>query len=91
LEDFTYNYSYFPVLFKDEETLLRVKNSLLEKGINCRRYFYPSLNKLPFLNSAAVCPTAESVSLRVLSLPLYPGLDDEIITTVAETIISESR
>ncbi len=48
-EQFEYNYSYYPVIFKDEETLIKVKNNLLNKGVNSRRYFYPSLNQLPYL------------------------------------------
>lgn len=50
IKEFNFNYSYFPVFFKDEATLLQIKLALLNTGINARRYFYPSLNKLPFCN-----------------------------------------
>lgn len=65
------NYAYFPVVFENEARLLKIKTTLLENGINTRRYFYPSLNKLSYLIEKNDCPVSESVSSRVLCLPLY--------------------
>lgn len=69
-----YNYAYYPVVFKTEQMLLKVKNNLADNGIFTRRYFYPSLNRLPFINTAD-CPVSESISSRVLALPLYYELE----------------
>jgi dTDP-4-amino-4,6-dideoxygalactose transaminase len=44
-----YNYAYYPVVFDSEETLLRVVDALKAQDITPRRYFYPSLNTLPFV------------------------------------------
>src|ERR1019366_5824647 len=66
-----YNYSYFPLVFDSEETLLAVRKTLLENEISTRRYFYPSLNNLPYLNAKYKCPLSENISKRVLCLPLY--------------------
>lgn len=72
-----YNYAYYPVFFPDEKSLLDTKAELEKEGIGTRRYFYPSLNTLPYLSSTQPCPVAEDIASRVLCLPLYPDLSDE--------------
>ena len=72
-----YNYAYYPVFFPDEKSLLDTKAELEKVGIGTRRYFYPSLNTLPYLSSTQPCPVAEDIASRVLCLPLYPDLSDE--------------
>lgn len=90
-----YNYAYYPVVFDSEETLLRVMDSLKAHDIMPRRYFYPSLNTLPFAITSGngqeqPCPISEDVALRVLCLPLYPDLTeaevDQICGIVNEAI-----
>jgi dTDP-4-amino-4,6-dideoxygalactose transaminase len=84
---FKFNYAYFPVVFSSEDILLRVKSTLELKGINTRRYFYPSLNTLSFLSKTNSCPVSENIALRVLCLPLYPELSEEEADTIASIII----
>lgn len=84
----TLNYSYFPVVFDNESTLLRVRKILLENGISTRRYFFPSLNQLPYILEKYSCPIAEDVSKRVLCLPLYYELQEEVIKKISDLIIS---
>jgi len=79
------NYCYFPVVFKDEETLLKVKEALASENIYPRRYFYPSLNNLPYIKDKTnTTPNSEFVSSRILCLPLYDSLE----LTVQENIIN---
>jgi dTDP-4-amino-4,6-dideoxygalactose transaminase len=74
-----YNFAYYPILFENENILLKVIKDLNENDIVPRRYFYPSLNQLPFLDSNQSCPVSESMSSRVLTLPLYYDLSfDEV-------------
>lgn len=82
---FEWNYSYFPILFKDEQTMLRIKNKLACNEIYVRRYFYPSLNCLPFL-SEYKCTNSEDVSSRVLCLPLYNGLNISSQTKICKIV-----
>lgn len=63
------NYSYFPVIFKSEELLLKTMNALQADQIFLRRYFYPSLNELPYL-SYQKCPVSEDIARRIACLPL---------------------
>jgi dTDP-4-amino-4,6-dideoxygalactose transaminase len=68
-----WNNSYFPVIFENEERLLMAERELLANEIMARRYFYPSLNTLPYLNHYPV-PTSENTAKRVLCLPLFYGM-----------------
>jgi dTDP-4-amino-4,6-dideoxygalactose transaminase len=80
-----YNYAYYPILFKSEEQLLRVLETLKQNNISGRRYFYPSLNELPFLENQT-CLVSENVSRRVLCLPLYFGLTEEEVKLILSCI-----
>lgn len=68
-----WNYSYYPIIFENEEQLLRVEKELNENQIIPRRYFYPSLNTIDYVRGKSM-PISESVAERVLCLPLYAGL-----------------
>jgi dTDP-4-amino-4,6-dideoxygalactose transaminase len=85
IEEFEYNYGYYPVVFESEEILLNVKKALEEKQIFTRRYFYPSLNVLPFLDRQS-CAISESVSKRVLCFPLFYELKDEDIAHICKIV-----
>ena len=84
-ENIEYNYSYFPVLFPSFEIMSEVKDKLAGFEIYPRRYFYPSLNKLPYLNGNE-CPVSENITQRVLCLPLYQELESEDVTLICGII-----
>ncbi|MFN3782462.1 MAG: DegT/DnrJ/EryC1/StrS family aminotransferase [Spirosomataceae bacterium] len=85
-KDLVYNYAYYPVVFESEESLLDTMNALKAEGIQPRRYFYPSLNQLSYLKTTQSCPISESLSLRVLSLPLYANMEMEVVEKVAHIV-----
>lgn len=68
-----WNYSYFPVIFESEQALLKVQKLMNENSIYPRRYFYPSLNNVPFLVQKPM-PVSDDIASRILCLPLYAGL-----------------
>lgn len=84
-EETTWNYSYYPIIFKNEQQLLQAQKALNAQGIFPRRYFYPSLNTLPYVQKTPM-PVSESISKRVLCLPLYVGLMEEEIKKIIEII-----
>ena len=88
--DTLFNYAYYPVLFPSEITLLNAMNELKSHQINGRRYFYPSLNQLPYLQQAAPCPISEAISRRVFCLPLYPGLEAGVINQIIQIVLKYS-
>jgi dTDP-4-amino-4,6-dideoxygalactose transaminase len=72
-EETEWNYSYYPIIFEDENQLLKVEKALNEKHIFPRRYFYPSLNTLNYVDYAEA-KISECISKRILCLPLYKDL-----------------
>jgi dTDP-4-amino-4,6-dideoxygalactose transaminase len=70
----TRNYAYAPVLFKDEAELLRVQKTLNTENIFPRRYFYPSLDSLAYLDTFYTCDVSRDVSGGSLCLPLFGKL-----------------
>ena len=73
-ENTEWNYSYYPIVFEDEDTLLRVQKALNEEQIFPRRYFYPSLNTINYVENSSM-PVSESIAARILCLPMYVELN----------------
>ena len=84
-KDIERNFSYFPILAQSENHLEKIMHELQAVDIYPRRYFYPSLNELPFLNHQP-CPISEDVSKRVLCLPLSASITNQEIDHVARII-----
>ena len=61
------------MIFENEQVLLKAKQALNDKSIFPRRYFYPSLNTLNFVDNKKMI-ISEDISSRILCLPLYCGL-----------------
>ncbi|WNM20246.1 DegT/DnrJ/EryC1/StrS family aminotransferase [Flavobacterium capsici] len=84
-ENTKWNYSYYPVIFNDESVLLKVQNALTEEKIIPRRYFYPSLNTIKYINGEQM-PVSESIASRILCLPLYVGLSKDELINICDII-----
>ncbi|MGL4631674.1 MAG: DegT/DnrJ/EryC1/StrS family aminotransferase [Leadbetterella sp.] len=84
--DISHNFAYYPIILNSEKTCLEIINALNSENIYPRRYFYPSLNTLPYLEKNYSCPNSESISNRVISLPLYPDLEDSIIEKTIDIV-----
>lgn len=88
----TYNYSYYPVIFENEETTISVKQELEKEEISPRRYFYPSLCELDYVCSANTAVSID-ISKRILCLPLYHDLkefEQEKITNIIQENLKET-
>jgi dTDP-4-amino-4,6-dideoxygalactose transaminase len=81
-----YNYAYYPVVFETEEALLETFARLSKMDIYPRRYFYPSLNSLPYIEDKFSCPISEEISTRIACLPLFVGLEDKVIQDIVAQI-----
>lgn len=82
-----WNYSYYPVIFSDEATLLEVQKALNTEGIYPRRYFYPSLNTLSYTKGQSM-PISESIARRILCLPLYADIQTSDLKRIVTQINS---
>ncbi len=87
------NYAYFPVYF-DRDVLGYsrddVYSTLRENNIYARKYFYPAVNDLHCYRNlgGAMTPIAHEVSMNILTLPIYEGLEPNDIDRICDLILS---
>lgn len=84
-ENTVWNYSYYPIIFKSEEVLLKVQSALNDNQIFPRRYFYPSLNTINFV-TAPKMEVSESIASAILCLPLSNQIDEIDLIKICEII-----
>jgi dTDP-4-amino-4,6-dideoxygalactose transaminase len=81
--DTTWNYSYSQILLKREIDIISVIKIFEDNKITLRRYFYPSLNKIGYLNQDINLLHSEKIANKILTLPNYFTLDiDDIIKVI---------
>lgn len=86
----SFNYAYFPVVFQSEEITLKMKFALEKREIFPRRYFYPSLSSLPYVENCAT-PFSDAISSRILCLPLFHELSKEEQDMIARVLKREQN
>lgn len=72
----TNNYHYFPIILRDEDQVLKVQQALNDANIFPRRYFYPSLDTLDYLQPQQPMERSRDIANRILCLPIYPDLSE---------------
>lgn len=83
----TFNGAYIPILLESEKALVRLLKVLSGHNIMARRYFYPSLNKVRSLSGdSSACPVSESISDRVLCLPVFSELSSADLHRIVQLI-----
>ena len=96
-ENIKHNYSYFPI-FVDEKEFGISRDELYfkmqEKNIFGRRYFYPLISTFSTyrgLESANPknLPIATKIADSVICLPMYAGLENEVVEQICEIIIEQ--
>lgn len=87
----TLNYAYYPIVLESEKYLSQALENLKENNIQARRYFYPSLaNSVPYLPAQEFRVT-DSISKRVLCLPLYYDLSLEEVNLICQIILKVKK
>lgn len=81
----TKNYSYYPAIFEDEAMLLKVLSVLEKEDIYPRRYFYPSLSSLDYVEGEEM-PISDNIASRILCLPLYHELKKLDINRICDLL-----
>ena len=87
----TQNYRYFPILLKTENETLRIQKALNDAGVFPRRYFYPSLDTLPYVEASSVMPLSRDISSRILVLPSYYSLTKDQQTLIMDIVRGANR
>jgi dTDP-4-amino-4,6-dideoxygalactose transaminase len=90
-------FAYFPVIFPTEIELIKFQNGI-EKYINTRRYYYPTL-KSGFKGDSTLLTgsnleLSESIARRILCLPVYSKFDPKLpnmIKRKVEQILEEIK
>ena len=86
VKNLEYNYIYYPIILNNEEETLEIIDRLNKEQIYPRRYFYPSLNTLEYIENKKSCPISEDISKRILCLPLYNGLEEKEVIKICQII-----
>lgn len=87
IPDTVYNHAYYPLILPSEEVVAKVIEELNRNLIFPRRYFYPSLDNLPYLEKRDDLLVSNDISKRILCLPLYHSLTTEEIDFIARLIL----
>ncbi|RXA21945.1 DegT/DnrJ/EryC1/StrS family aminotransferase [Methanosarcina sp. MSH10X1] len=87
----TNNYSYFPILFESEKRLIEAKYAMNAANINPRRYFYPSLDTLGYIQTQVIHTVSQDIASRIMCLPIYPGLLTNEVEKIVKTLICEQN
>lgn len=89
-EQAQFNYAYYPVVLENEKMVLQAMTELNGDKIFPRRYFYPSLSTLPYVE-AQHTPVSDEVSRRILCLPLYYDLEKADIDLICRIMIRSQK
>ena len=84
-ENCDWNYSYYPIIFQNEEKLLQKQEELKKEQIFPRRYFHPSLNTIKYCKGEEML-ISENIASRIFCLPLYVGLTDSDLIKICKII-----
>lgn len=91
--DIRSNYAYYPVVFDGyRNTRDEIAQKLEQAGIHSRKYFYPltcdfeCYRNRNFYRTSDV-PVARHIAECVLTLPIYPELEDTVIDSICNTIL----
>lgn len=83
----SFNHSYFPIVFENEKMLFAAIKNLNDIQIFARRYFFPSLNSLNYINNKNM-QISQDISSKVLCLPCSSDLDFSLLGKLIEILNS---
>ena len=88
-----YNYGYMPMCFDNIEMRDKIYLELIKNGIKPRKYFYPLTSNFDYFKEKDIdivkkneLKIANYISDRILCLPLYYGLEIEVVDRIIKII-----
>lgn len=81
-----FNFAYYPILLSTEAEVLNTISELNRHNIFPRRYFYPSLSGLDYVERQET-PISDDFSKRVICLPLFFEIDESEIDMICKILI----
>ena len=85
IDQFSYNYSYCPIIFESEELVIKVMSELEKIDVVARRYFFPSVNEFPIFDAQS-CPISEDISRRIICVPCHDRVTIEDVRRISNVI-----
>jgi len=85
-KDSQFNFAYYPVIFETEVAAMKAVKELERIEIFPRRYFYPSLSSLAYVNKSDT-PISDAIAEKILCLPIYHDLSLEETDMIARTLL----
>ncbi len=80
------SYTYFPIVFRSEDEMRKVREALLEHEVAARQYFYPSLDTLPYVELRKVMTKSRDIASRILVIPMHSGVEPMVSKIIIETL-----
>ena len=90
-DDTTYNYAYFPIVVENGSRD-ELYDKLAKENIFARKYFYPCTNAYECYSESFdpnETPIALDISKKVLTLPIYPDLEEADVERICSVIRRE--
>jgi perosamine synthetase len=86
-----YNYHLFPVLIRDREERIAVREAMWAKFVDTSIIYSDVIRVGRRFGYRGGCPVAESVADRLITLPNHAALTEKDIDTVAQVFLSSLR
>jgi perosamine synthetase len=86
-----YNYHLFPVLLRDGEERIAVREAMWAKFVDTSIIYSDAIRVSRRFGYRGGCPVAESVADRLITLPNHAALTEKDIDTVAQVFLSSLR
>ena len=86
--------SWYLYTIRIKDASVSQRNKVIEqmhcKGIGAEAYYPTPIHQMPYYKTFGtyILPETEKAANQVLSLPIHPGVSDEQIDTIAETLLS---
>lgn len=94
MEEVESNYSYYPIYIEEEQFGMNrdeLQEKLAKSNIFTRKYFYPITSAFDCYKDvydSQKTPVALKLSKKVLTLPLYPDLEENDVKKICEIILN---
>lgn len=86
-EESDLNGAYMPVILESQEIVSDIVEKLEQHGIQSRRYFYPSLDKIFTSATPCKCTQSNDVAKRIICLPLHYYMSEKDVDFISDTLI----
>lgn len=83
------NHQNLGVLCKDGAA--ECQRELEARGVGSRRYFYPPLHRLRFIDNPPKLPVTDRVADSILCLPLHSRMEEETLGCIEQALLETSR